>query len=391
MFKVSLPIALNQDTLHEENFEARFEQSDLLKALVNVCAAQGENELNWIHMDFPGEGRAVLTAMNRFMSIQSQITANYSGEGAIFVSGKQLLDYVKQLPSNEVVISADIPTRMTVRCGRSHARMQLIQESRVPELNFQPESNTIKVKGAVLERWINSFREFVMVDETRFYANGALIGLNDGEKGLFAVATDSLRLAYSELDEDLEIINSVGGNVIVPRRTWEEVKRAANQEPDTIFEVSWKEGTQFFGISSPSYKLVCSCIAGKYPAWTAVVPKAENVTIPLPRKEVLDSLKRVLLFSDKHKVVRFQFNDKILKIQCFTPGLKEGEETIELDNPVPKSFEVNFSGGLMQGVLTNVLGDTVNFAWEDTAKQVKITGEDERGLNSFYLLVPTRY
>jgi hypothetical protein len=43
------------------------------------------------------------------------------------------------------------------------------------------------------------------------------------------------------------------------------------------------------------------------------------------------------------------------------------------------------------GILGVLSGLRVQFAWENMNRPVKITGESQRGLEVFYLLVPARF
>ena len=58
---------------------------------------------------------------------------------------------------------------------------------------------------------------------------------------------------------------------------------------------------------------------------------------------------------------------------------------------IASPFEVNYNGSLIMGILGVLSGLRVQFAWESTNRPVKITGESQRGLHVFYLLVPARF
>jgi DNA polymerase III sliding clamp (beta) subunit (PCNA family) len=97
------------------------------------------------------------------------------------------------------------------------------------------------------------------------------------------------------------------------------------------------------------------------------------------------------LFADKNKVMKLLFENSLLTMASCTPGQKEGEEVIELNISVQSPFEVNYNGSLIMGILGVLTGSRVQFAWENTTRPVKITGENEIGLDVFYLLVPARF
>jgi DNA polymerase III sliding clamp (beta) subunit (PCNA family) len=85
------------------------------------------------------------------------------------------------------------------------------------------------------------------------------------------------------------------------------------------------------------------------------------------------------------------FDGPTLDVQSATPGQKEGEDIIELETPTAQPFSVNYNGSLLTGILSVLDSGTVEFGWEDTNRPVRIVGDQEKGLDVFYLLVPTRF
>jgi DNA polymerase III sliding clamp (beta) subunit (PCNA family) len=63
----------------------------------------------------------------------------------------------------------------------------------------------------------------------------------------------------------------------------------------------------------------------------------------------------------------------------------------ELAAPVEQPFVVNYNGTLLTGILNVLSGASLKFSWENVNRPVMITGEAEKGLDVFYLLVPTRF
>lgn len=99
---------------------------------------------------------------------------------------------------------------------------------------------------------------------------------------------------------------------------------------------------------------------------------------------MLESVRRVLLFADKNRIIKLGFDGPVLDVQSFTPGLKEGEEVVELAAPVEQPFVVNYNGTLLTGILNVLSGATVKASWENVNRPVMITGEAEKGLMSLF-------
>lgn len=372
--------------------EAVFDRDKLANALLAVTAAQTDNEVGWVQLDFTGQGQVVMSAVSHNLSIKYEFEAEYKGHGVLKVSGKQLSDYVKQLPPEKIKLTAVLPQKLMLKCGRSSAKLQLVQDQTQTEILVPTVGTCVVVKGEVLERWVNTFRDFVSVDDTRFYANGALIWA-DASQGLslHAVASDALRLAKAQLLDGLRAENVDSSAVLVPKKALDEMRRVCAQEPGRDYRLRWHQDSLFFAIEAEHYTMVSKCIAGKYPPYTSAIPQTINFEVSVDLKSLSESVRRVLLFADKNRIIKLNFDGPVLDVQSFTPGLKEGEEIIELSKPALKPFEVNYNGTLLTGILNVLSGSEVKYSWENVNRPVKITGQAERGIDVFYLLVPTRF
>lgn len=361
-------------------------------ALASVAAAQADTEVGWIQLAFVGNGQVLVTAVSHNLSIRYVFEAEYTGRGIIKVSGKDLSDYIKQLPPEKISLTAELPHRLTVKCGRSKTTRQLVQDQIHTEIVVPTVGSSLLVKGEALERWVNCFRDFVSVDDTRFYANGALLWA-DTSNGLTlnAVASDALRLAKAELLDGLLLETNDGSSVLVPKKALDELRRVCALNPEKDFRIRWHQDSLFFAVETDNYTLVSKCIAGQYPPYTSAIPQKIETEIDVDLKSLSESVRRVLLAADKNRIIKLNFDGPVLDVQSFTPGIKEGEEIVELGTPVADPIEVNYNGTLLTGILNCVAGSKVRFSWENVNRPVKVTGEAQKGLEVFFLLVPTRF
>ncbi|RDB35641.1 MAG: hypothetical protein DCC88_09130 [Spirobacillus cienkowskii] len=373
---------------------AEFERDKLASALLSVSAAQIDPDIGWVQLSFIDGKQVVISSISHNLAIKCEIAASYSGQGIIKVSGKQLSDYVKQLPSNKVILKTEFPTRISLKCGRSSAKIQLIHDQSQSRIDIPDPGTMITIKGNHIENWVSSFKDFVSVDDNRFYANGALIWAEQATNNkptLNAVASDALRLAKSTLSEGIKIESLDTSRILIPRKALEELKRVSSAAPEKEFCLKWHEKELFFSVEADEYTMLAKCIAGQYPPYESAIPQKINTEVQLDLKAIQDSVRRSLLFADKNKVMILLFENSLLTMASCTPGQKEGEEVIELNISVQSPFEVNYNGSLIMGILGVLTGSRVQFAWENTTRPVKITGENEIGLDVFYLLVPARF
>jgi DNA polymerase III beta subunit len=374
------------------SIRAVIDRDKLAGALAAVTAAQADGDVGWVQFQFGGEGQVVVSALSHNLSIRYSFAAEYEGQGVLKVSGKQLSEYVRQLPPEKITLIAELPQRLVVKCGRSSAKLQLVQDQTQTDVVVPQEGTSIVVKGDYLERWVNAFRDFVSTDDTRFYANGALIWADTSQGlNLQAVASDAYRLAKAQLKDGLRSERVEDSAVLVPKKALDELRRLCAANPEMDYRLRWHGERLFFAVETENYVMVSKCIPGKYPPYTSAIPQKVNFTVNIGLSPLLESVKRVLLFADKNRIIKLGFDGPVLDVQSFTPGLKEGEEVVELAAPVEQPFVVNYNGTLLTGILNVLSGASLKFSWENVNRPVMITGEAEKGLDVFYLLVPTRF
>jgi DNA polymerase III beta subunit len=374
------------------SIRAVIDRDKLAGALAAVTAAQADGDVGWVQFQFGGEGQVVVSALSHNLSIRYSFAAEYEGQGVLKVSGKQLSEYVRQLPPEKITLIAELPQRLVVKCGRSSAKLQLVQDQTQTDVVVPQEGTSIVVKGDYLERWVNAFRDFVSTDDTRFYANGALIWADTSQGlNLQAVASDAYRLAKAQLKDGLRPERVEDSAVLVPKKALDELRRLCAANPEMDYRLRWHGERLFFAVETENYVMVSKCIPGKYPPYTSAIPQKVNFTVNIGLSPLLESVKRVLLFADKNRIIKLGFDGPVLDVQSFTPGLKEGEEVVELAAPVEQPFVVNYNGTLLTGILNVLSGASLKFSWENVNRPVMITGEAEKGLDVFYLLVPTRF
>ncbi|MBM3382098.1 MAG: hypothetical protein FJY29_06625 [Betaproteobacteria bacterium] len=374
------------------SIRAVIDRDKLAGALAAVTAAQADGDVGWVQFQFAGNGQVVVSALSHNLSIRYSFAADYEGEGVLKVSGKQLNEYVRQLPPEKITLTAELPQRLVVKCGRSSAKLQLVQDQTQTDVVVPQDGTSVVVKGDYLERWVNSFRDFVSTDDTRFYANGALIWADTAQGlNLQAVASDAYRLAKAQLKDGLRAEHVEDSAVLVPKKALDELRRLCAANPEMDYRLRWHAERLFFAVETENYLMVSKCIPGKYPPYTSAIPQKVNFSVNIGLSPLLESVKRVLLFADKNRIIKLGFDGPVLDVQSFTPGLKEGEEVVELAAPVEQPFVVNYNGTLLIGILNVLSGASLKFSWENVNRPVMITGEAEKGLDVFYLLVPTRF
>lgn len=374
--------------------KAEFERDKLCQALDAVSNAQADSDINFVQIVFAGKNKVVFSSVSHNLSIRYEFEAPHTGAGVFKVSGKQFSDYIRQLPSKNVQLKAELPYRVHLKCAGSSAKMQLVQDQALSNIQPSKVGTSATVKGKQLERWVSTFKDFALLEDTRFYAKGSLIwaeSTNPSDCTLNSVTSDAHRLAKASLHEGVRIEQMDNSRVLIPKRALDEIKRVSTAHPDEDFCLKWHEGELSFSLEGNGYLMAAKCIAGQYPPYESAFPQKINTEVLMDGKAIQESVKRALIFADKNRVMKLHFENSLLTMASFTPGQKEGEEVIEIGTHLETPFDVNYNGHLLSGILSVLQGSKITFAWESVARPVKIMGNEQEGIHVFYLLVPTRF
>jgi DNA polymerase-3 subunit beta len=384
-------ISTNTDTSSRtKQIVYQFEKEILLETLSNTLAAQGDHDLNFIQLSLDND-KLSLTSINHTLSIQSECPIPTSVPCTIKLSARQLYDYIKYLPTETINITFYPPEQMLIQCAQSSAKFQLVQDSMDMSIIVPHVGSEIQILASALEGFVDRFRDFVAVDDARFFANGAFFTLDkfEEEYHLMAVSCDNSRLAQVRLSsQDFTVSKADSGHVLIPRKTLDEIKRICSKYPKEMIHLKWDQSNHFLSCQLKNYTLVSKCISGEYPPYSSAFPQKINKSIVLQKKEILQSIRRILLFSDKTNVINLVFDQNQVKIESSIPGQKEAFDYVPLAVPCEDPFIVKYNGHLMTTILNMIPTQDVVFSWESPTRPVMITSTEESSFDSKYLVVP---
>ena len=372
------------------HIELELEKDPLLTSLLEVSPALTDNEFGWFQFECRSSGTLVVSAMNKVMGIKSISSALKVNKNITFkVQGRNLVEYLKQLPGEQTVkIKVEPEKKIHLKSGKSRASFPLIQDCNEIEIKTPETGAFLTINPLGLENWIGTFRDFVLIDDNRYYANGAFLFVQQSNPNtITAIASDSLRLAKSSVSLlSVDMSSEDSQKILVPKKVLDELKRLASQTEDEVIHIFIEEKTLTFSIKTNRYTLTAKCISGLYPAFESAIPKDINFRAKIPVNKLSESLKRVIIF-DSYCQLKFSANS--LFISC---GQKadEANETIELDseNTENENFEVLYNAKHLLSILNHINSEHAYFEWENTQRPVIIQKNDNFLTETFYLLVP---
>ncbi len=322
-------------------------------------------------------GQLHLAATDMELSLRASLPANVESEGSVVVQGKILVDLVRQLPGNDVVIehgAEDGVLKITSGASRSQINTFAAADfPRLPELDVQLHS--LKA-GAVLET-IGRVRRAASRDESRPVLTGILVRFEPGK--LVMAATDSYRLSVKEtaIEDQLPELEA-----IVPARALEELQRiAAGAE---MLELGVRENQVIFG--ADGVWLTTRRIDGQFPNYKQLLPDTFEHVVALNRLEVLDVVRRTSVLAQRNSPLRLRFAEGELVISSQTQDVGESRESLPIQY-VGEPLEIGFNAEFLRDGLDSVEGDEVTINLISPLRPGLLKGGNG---DFWYLIMPIR-
>jgi DNA polymerase-3 subunit beta len=205
------------------------------------------------------------------------------------------------------------------------------------------------------------------LQDVRYYLNGLLLLVDDGE--LRAVATDGHRLAYAcmTLGEGVSLPKQ---EFILPRKTVLELSRLLVDSDDPVHVEMTSNQIRFqFG----NVVLVSKLIDGKFPDYERVIPPSVKNLVTLNRTTLLQSLVRAaILTNEKFRGVRLILTSGSLKIVAANAEQEEAQEEIEVEYS-GDAIDVGFNVGYLLDVLNNASSEFIEWGFNDANSSALLT------------------
>lgn len=234
------------------------------------------------------------SATDMEIGIKKAVPAEVAETGRAVVPAKQFAELVKRLPDGNINMKLN-NGQLTVQYGLfSEFSIATMPADEFPLLPL-PEGNRLKVPGKELKTLID--RTIVAVDwsGSRPVFKGVLLAGIGQEINM--VATDTHRLALSRYNTAEPA--DIPGNLIIPGSILEEVGRILDEKSET--EIVLADGQVAF--LQGETVIFSRLLEGQFPDYNRVIPRKFTTETRIKKEELLDSLRRAQLLTDKREKI----------------------------------------------------------------------------------------
>ncbi len=221
--------------------------------------------------------------------------ATISTEGSTTANGRKLLDIVKGLKDDDVILET-INDSLHIKQKNSKFKLPVLNFIDFPAFPTIENKPKFNIESHALVRSIKKIASSIDTNNPKFELNGALIDIKDNLINF--VSTDTKRLAIMKVSQE----TTSNFSLIIPKKAIFEMQKLFF---DTI-EIFYDENTLI--ASSSNFTFFTKLINGKFPDYQRIVPKNINFSIPLNRELMIDAIKQISIISNEIKITFKPYN-----------------------------------------------------------------------------------
>jgi DNA polymerase-3 subunit beta len=236
------------------------------------------------------QDRLTITATDLETTMSTSISVESTNTGSMAISARLLLDILKTFPEQPLTFTADQNT-IEISANNGKYSLAYLEGDDFPKAVHLKDTSKTIIMGDTLATAINSTLFASGNDDLRPVMSGVFFQFTS--EGLTFVATDAHKLVkYTRTD----LQASATAEFIMPKKALQ-ILKGILQGSDEDIQVEYNETNAQFSFNNTT--LSCRLIEGKYPNYEAVIPKENPNVLTIQRNTLLNSLKRVSIFSNK--------------------------------------------------------------------------------------------
>lgn len=302
------------------------------------------------------KGELIITASDLETTMVTQISIEAKEDGVIAIPAKLLLDTLKTFPDQPLTFTIDKET-FGIEISSDFGKYKLTGHdgSEFPKTPKLESPSNINVEGAILANAVNKTLFATGNDELRPVMSGVFFEINNDD--LTFVATDAHKLVKYKRN-DLKGENA--SSFILPKKPLTLLKNILGSVGDEV-TIEYNDTNAMFVFGST--KMIARLIDGKYPNYNAVIPTENPNKLTIGRTSLLNSVKRVSIFSNKttHQV-RLKMSGSELHISAEDLDFaNEANERLTCQYE-GEDMEIGFNSRFLVEMLSNLESDEVNIA-----------------------------
>lgn len=286
------------------------------------------------------------TTMSAILEIDSD------SKGSVAVPAKLLLETLKTFPEQPLTFTVEDNNTIEISSNSGKYALAYASGDEFPKAVTLEDPSSTLIPAEVLATAVSKTIFAAGNDDLRPVMSGVFFQFSP--EGLIFVATDAHKLVkYSRTD----VKASQVADFIMPKKPLTILKGILGSS-DAEVKIEYNDSNATF--SFDNYVLTCRLIDGKYPNYEAVIPKENPNKLLIDRTQILSSVRRVAIFSNKttHQI-RLKIAGTELNISAEDIDYSnKAEERLTCDYQ-GDDMQIGFNSRFLTEMLTNLQSDEI--------------------------------
>ncbi len=253
-------------------------------------------------------GKLSITGTDLEVSMKSGLAVESKEDGRVAVPARLIIDILRTLPEQPVTFSID-ETNNAIELTSDNGQYKIAGEGAedFPQFPEVENGQSVSLNAKVLNKAINSTLFAIGNDELRPALMGLLTEMTPLDFKF--VSTDGNKLVKYRR-EDIRTDNT--DSFILPRKALNLLKNSLPDD-EVMVAVEYNNTNALFTFGD--VKLICRLIDERFPDYNAAIPAEAPYSLRINRTELVNSLKRIAIFSNKTTYqVRFKISHNELEL-----------------------------------------------------------------------------
>ena len=286
------------------------------------------------------------------------------------------------IPDNGQAFTVEYCTGSKDNVKPGKAQMNFFLGNDFPQM-MQPkteQATVITLPMSLFRSVVDTADKFATFDELRPVLSSLCIDIADDRSEVVFVGTNGHKLAKVMHSND----PAKGGSDFF--RSGEPCKTLVHRNYFRTFsafdgdeDITIENDGHIIRFTSGDTELICKHIEGKYPNYNSVIPKSNPFYVVFDKKEMLDILRRVSLFSSSaSNLVEIKKNGMFLTVSASDIDFAvSGEDQVCIANAqCEDNFRIGLNSTTFQTCINSIPSDTIRMQLLDAAHAVVATADE---------------
>lgn len=286
------------------------------------------------------------------------------------------------IPDDSQAFTVEYCTSSEDNVKPGKAQMCLFPGGDFPQME-QPnaeQSSVISLPMSLFHSVVDTADKFAVMDELRPQLSCLCIDVAEDRSEVVFVGTNGQTLVKMTHSNDPAKGGSdffrggQPGNILIHRNYFRTISAFDGSEDITI-----ENDGHTIRFTSGDMELICKQVEGRYPNYNAVIPKNNPFYVVFDKKEMLDILRRVSLFSSNaSNLVEIKKNGIFLTVSASDEDFAvSGEDQVCIaDAQCDDNFRIGLKSTAFQTCINSIPSDTIRMQLIDPTRAVVITADD---------------